>query len=278
MTTTERTKLLHEATVVRRTDFGNGYFELFFDAPKLAQNMRAGQFLNIRVSDELFPLLRRPFSSFDILKDSRGSVVGLSILGHVVGQGTRMLAAMNEGDKVNINGPLGHGFELPENPASQVIMVGGGIGLAPMLHLTRQWSSGEEKRDLMLLAGGRSKRDLTFMKRFNNAGAEVLMATEDGTVGVKGRVTVLLEAELQALKGKPAMVVTCGPWAMMKAVAEMCEQFEVESFASLESIMACGYGVCNGCVAQVKADNEQGFRYAKTCKEGTVMSSKELIW
>ncbi|MDC1141891.1 dihydroorotate dehydrogenase electron transfer subunit [Planctomycetota bacterium] len=278
MTTADRTQLLHNAIVTRRTDFGHGYFEVFFDAPELAQNMHAGQFLNIRVRDELFPLLRRPFSSFDILKDSRGHITGLSILGHVVGQGTRMLAAMNEGEKVSIHGPLGHGFELPENPATQVIMVGGGIGLAPMLHLTRQWSAGESKRDLMLLAGGRSKRDLAFMTRFKDSGAQVLMATEDGTVGVKGRVTVILEAELQALKGKPAMVVTCGPWAMMKAVAEMCEQYEVESFASLESVMACGYGVCNGCVAQVKADNEHGFRYAKTCKEGTVMSCDQLIW
>ena len=278
MTTVQRKQFLHEATVVKRKDFGHGYFEIFFDAPELARDMKAGQFLNIRVRDELSPLLRRPFSNFDILKDSRGKVVGLSILGHVVGQGTRMLAAMSEGDKVNINGPLGHGFELPENPDTLVIMVGGGIGLAPMLHLIRQWSSGEDKRDLLLLAGGRSKRDLAFMPRFNNAGAEVMLATEDGSAGIKGRVIVALEAELQALKGRPAMVVTCGPMPMMKAVAEMSERFEIESFASLEAIMACGYGVCNGCVTKVKADVKQGFRYAKTCKEGTVMASKDLVW
>ncbi|MCF6228224.1 MAG: dihydroorotate dehydrogenase electron transfer subunit [Planctomycetes bacterium] len=278
MSTAQRKQLLHEATVVKRKDFGHGYFEIFFDTPELAREMKAGQFLNIRVRDELSPLLRRPFSSFDVLKDSRGRVVGLSILGHVVGQGTRILAAMSEGDKVNINGPLGHGFELPENPDTLVIMVGGGIGLAPMLHLTRQWSSGEDKRDLLLLAGGRGKRDLAFMPRFSNAGAEVMLATEDGSAGIKGRVTVALEAELQALKGRPAMIVTCGPMPMMKAVAEMSDRFEIESFASLEAIMACGYGVCNGCVTKVKADNEQGFRYAKTCIEGTVMASKDLLW
>lgn len=278
MTIAERTQLLHQATVASRTDFGHGYFELCLDAPGLGQQMRAGQFLNIRVRGENFPLLRRPFSSFDILKDIRGKVTGLSILGHIVGQGTRLLSAMNTGDVISINGPLGHGFELPEDPSTQVIMVGGGIGLAPMLHLTRQWSTGEDKRDLMLLAGGRSQRDLAFMKRFNNAGAEVMLATEDGSAGIKGRVTLLLEAELKALKGKPAMVLTCGPLAMMAAVAKMCEDFEVSSFASLESIMACGYGVCNGCVTKVKADNEHGFRYAKTCKEGTVMDTSKLIW
>ena len=85
-------------------------------------------------------------------------------------------------------------------------------------------------------------------------------------------------AELAALKGKPAMVLTCGPWAMMDAVAQICIQAGVPSYASLESIMACGYGVCNGCVARVKADTDEGFRYAKTCVEGTVMDCSKLIW
>lgn len=274
----ERTKLLHDVLVTKRTDFGHGYFELFLEAPELARSMQAGQFFNIRVRNELFPLLRRPFSSFDLLKDARGKPVGVSILGHVVGQGTRMLAAMNPGDRIHINGPLGHPFEPPENPDTRIIMVGGGIGLAPFLHTVRQWGGGENKRELVLLAGGRSQRDLAFMKRFANSGASILMASEDGSVGVKGRVTVLLEAELKALKGRPAMVFTCGPWAMMDAVAQISIAAGIPSFASLESIMACGYGVCNGCVARVKDASEAGFRYAKTCVEGTVMDCSTLVW
>ena len=281
MAVAERPPLLHVATVTRRTDFGHGYFELFLDCPELARRLGAGQFVNVRVREGLWPLLRRPFSSFDLLRDARGRPTGVSLLGHTVGLGTGLMARMEPGARVHLNGPLGHPFEPPADPATRVIMVGGGIGLAPFLHLLRQWSTDSAQksgRGLALLAGGRSQRDLTFMKRFANLGADVLLATEDGSAGVKGRVTVLLEAELKSLKGRPAMIYTCGPWAMMAAVAEMAARGGVPAFASLESVMACGFGVCNGCVAQVKAPGEPGFRYARTCVEGTVMDCAHLIW
>lgn len=274
----ERPKLMHEAAVARRLDFGQGYFELVLECPELAQAMQAGQFINLRVRNELYPLLRRPFSSFDWLADSRGKARGISLLAHVVGQGTRLMSRLEAGQKVSINGPLGKAFEPPQDPAARVIMVGGGIGLAPFMHLVRQWGRLGHKHELVLLAGARSQRDFVFMKRFAETGVETLLATEDGSVGVKGKVTLLLEAELQALKGRPAMVLTCGPWRMMEAVSSMCAAQAVPCFASLERVMGCGFGVCNGCVAKVKTDEVPGYRYAKTCVEGTVMEGASLIW
>lgn len=274
----ERAKLLHDCTVTKVTDFGQGYFELFLECPELAANLKAGQFINVRVRNELFPLLRRPFSSFDWLADSRGRASGISILGHVVGQVTALMAKLAPGSKVSLNGPLGKPFEPPADESARVILVGGGIGLAPFLHVARQWPRLGHKHELVLLAGARSKKDFVFMKRFAETGIETLLATEDGTTGVKGKVTVLLEAELKALKGKPAMVFCCGPWRMMQAVSELSAQFQTPCYASLERIMGCGYGVCNGCVAKVKCGDEPGFRYAKTCVEGTVMDGAALVW
>ncbi len=270
----ERPKLLHQATLQKRTDFGHGYFELLLHCPDLAAGMRAGQFVNLKVRDDLLPLLRRPFSSFDHITDARGRPTGISILGHVVGQGTALMSRMVQGQVLSLHGPLGAGFEPPADETARVIMVGGGIGIAPFLHLARQWKG----RDLVLLAGGRSARDLVFMTRFADTGCESLLATEDGAAGVKGRVTVLLEAEIKALKDKPAMVLTCGPMPMMAAVARLCAAAQLPCFASLERVMGCGYGVCNGCVVEVQAAGDAGFRYAKTCVEGTVMDASQIQW
>lgn len=273
----ERAKLLHDCIVTKVADFGLGYFELILECPELAVQLKAGQFINVRVREELYPLLRRPFSSFDWIADARGRATGISILGHVVGQGTALMAKFAPGSKVSINGPLGKPFEPPAEPATRVILVGGGIGLAPFLHVARQWPRLGHKHELALLAGARAKRDFVFMKRFAETGIETMLATEDGSAGVKGKVTVLLEAELKSLKG-PAMVFTCGPWRMMQAVSDMSAQFKVPCYASLERTMGCGYGVCNGCVAKVKCSDEPGYRYAKTCVEGTVMDGASLIW
>jgi dihydroorotate dehydrogenase electron transfer subunit len=105
-----------------------------------------------------------------------------------------------------------------------------------------------------------------------------MTATEDGTLGVKGRVTALLEAEIAALKGRPAVVYTCGPWRMMEAVSRLAQGAGLACFASLERVMGCGYGVCNGCVARVVSEGPTAFRYAKTCVEGTVMDASTLLW
>ena len=282
-------QLIHEATVTRQVNWGHGYFVVEFDCPELARTIGVGQFVNVRVRNEFTPLLRRPFSVFDVLTDARGQPTGISLLYHVVGAGTRLMSKYQAGERVNITGPLG--LEYPDPPQDHaVVMVGGGIGLAPFLLQSKRWPARERaagtSREYVLIAGGRSERDLRYLKLFEPAvkqGLNLLVSTDDGSLGIKGRVTVPLRAELEARakSGKPCFVYCCGPDPMMHAVADLCAEFKVPGISSLESVMACGYGVCNGCVCKVKdagSPDGSGFKYVKTCLKGPAFDMAQLVW
>ena len=277
-------QLLHDAVVTRQTDYGAGYYVMELECPELAQTIDSGQFVNLRCRNEWTPLLRRPFSVFDVLTDASGKATGITLLYHTVGAGTRLMAKAQKGDILSLNGPLGKPFQPPANPDAAVIMVGGGIGIAPFLLQSRRFMQREPKREYGFIAGGRSERDLRYMKLFTplvKAGLSLMLTTDDGTVGLKGLVTLPLRGELaaRAKKGLPTHVYCCGPTRMMQAVGDVCAEFNVPCAASLESVMACGYGVCNGCVARVKdAAATNGFKYVKTCVNGTIFDAATLIW
>lgn len=277
-------KLLHDAVVTGQDDYGHGYYVLALQCPELARDIDVGQFVNLRVRGEYAPLLRRPFSVFDVLTDARGEPTGITLLYHTVGVGTRLMAAYKTGDTVSLNGPLGKPYPLPQDSDASVIMVGGGIGLAPFLLQARRFMAKEPKREYVLIAGGRGERDLRYMKLFAplvKQGLNLLLCTEDGTAGIKGRVTDPLRRELEVRSAKklPSLVYHCGPTPMMAAVASLCGEFDTPNIASLESVMACGYGVCNGCVARVSdASASGGFRYVKTCLEGPALDGAKLMW
>jgi len=277
-------KLIHEATVTAQTDYGHGYYVVELACPELAAAIDVGQFVNVRVRGELAPLLRRPFSVFEVFRDAKGEATGLSLLYHVVGAGTRLMSKWQPGVKVSITGPLGQTFPKPAGKNTPVIMVGGGIGLAPFLLQAEKWMSQDKERPMVLIAGGRSSRDLKYMSVFGRLGKQglnLMICTEDGSMGVRGRVTLPLEGELSALskRGERAQVYACGPTPMMAAVSEMCKGFEMPCIVSLESVMACGYGVCNGCVSPVKdATSERGFKYVKTCTYGPAFDGSMLVW
>lgn len=277
-------QLIHEATVTGQTDYGHGYFVVELNCPALAAAIGVGQFVNVRVRGEFTPLLRRPFSVFEVLRDGKGVPTGISLLYHVVGAGTRLMSKWQPGVKASITGPLGQEFPKPASADTPVIMVGGGIGLAPFLLQAERWIQAWPQRPTVLIAGGRSDRDLKYMSRFGASvrrGLNLMICTEDGSMGIKGRVTLPLEGELQALakRGEAAQVYACGPTVMMAAVSEMCARFEMPCIVSLESVMACGYGVCNGCVSPVKdAASPAGFKYVKTCTYGPAFDGATLVW
>jgi dihydroorotate dehydrogenase electron transfer subunit len=220
---------------------------------------------------ENFPFLPRPFSVYDARQAEWDFLV------KKVGTGTTALADAKVGDSIFVAGPVGIGITaLPAD--RRAIAVAGGVGIAPFLLLYRRWLEGRVTlgaQKPLLLFGGRTRDMLYDLERFTELPIEVRCSTDDGSFGVKGRVTVLLE---QALAEGPADVLCCGPDPMMEAVAAVCAKHATPCRLSLETFMACGYGVCNACAVPVKdARYPRGFRYDRCCVDGPVFDASTLV-
>lgn len=250
--------------VTANETLGGGHFHLSL-APRIKPPAVApGQFVMIRCGNLLDPFLRRPMSVADFAPD--GSRIGLVI--KETGKGTRILSALSPGAKMDVVGPFGTGFAIPEG-ARKVWMVAGGTGVAPFLGLTENTKRADN--GYTLLMGAKTAGQLLYVSRFREGGVNVITATEDGLDGVKGFVTSALIAELE--KGaRPDVIFTCGPAPMMRAVAGIAEDAGVVCHASLESYMACGFGACLGCVVK-KRGVEQ---YVTVCRTGPVFNARDI--
>lgn len=251
------------AWVVSREALGGEYFRLRL-RPARPFPAVPGQFAMVKVGEGIEPLLRRPFSLHRVAPSGAGE---FEILFRVVGGGTRRLAAVHVGERLDVLAPLGRGFRLQgERP----LLVGGGVGVAPLLFLAETLLAGGVTPKLLL--GGRSDRDLLCHDDFGCLAVPYALATEDGSAGEAGLVTRLLERELR--DGAPgAAVYACGPTPMLGAVAALCARHGVPCQVSLEAHMACGMGACLGCVVPGSRET-----YVRVCKEGPVFDAGELDW
>lgn len=223
--------------------------------------MLPGQFAEIRVDNSPSTFLRRPISINYVDREKNE----VWFLVQLVGDGTRKLATLEKGDLLNVVLPLGNGFSMPQTPEEKVLLVGGGVGTAPMLYLGESLLKRGCKPSFLL--GARSKNDLLQLEQFTSLG-EVYVTTEDGSMGEKGYVTMH-----SVLKDhKFDMIYTCGPKPMMVAVAKYAKESDTECEVSLENTMACGVGACLCCV--VKTDEG----HVCVCKEGPVFNIKKLLW
>lgn len=223
--------------------------------------MLPGQFVEVRVDGSPSTFLRRPISINNVDRELNE----LHLLVACIGDGTRKLSTLNEGDVLNLVLPLGNGFTLPASPERKHLLVGGGVGVAPLLYLGRKIR--EMGGEPTFLLGARSAKDLLMMDDFKAVG-RVFVTTEDGSEGEKGFVTQhsLLQNETFD------MISTCGPKPMMKAVAAFADKMNVNCEVSLENKMACGVGACLCCVE----DTLDG--HVCVCKEGPVINIKKLKW
>lgn len=262
------------AAVIANTRLSVDYNVIALAAPEIARRAAPGQFVMVKPGAGFDPLLRRPFSIFEILRDDRGGVTGLSLLNKRVGVGTALLYDARPGDRISCLGPLGRPF-VPVAPPHDAWMIAGGVGLAPFATLAEALAA--RGTSTTLFYGGRSTTDLYHEAFFERLGVRLVLTTEDGTRGERGRVTAPLERTLAARPAGQALTMyACGPTPMMRAVARLGAAAGLPTFVSLEPVMGCGMGGCYSCVVQVRRGS--GAHFVRSCLEGPVFDAAAVVW
>ena len=234
------------------------YFKLIFRSKKLSQKVFPGQFLNIQLTDSLDPFLRRPFSYYRVTGDR------IEVLYEILGRGTAFLATRKKGDRLRIHGPLGKAFRTVLPKHKKRVLISGGVGVPPLVFLAELFAG------KYILIGTKSRAEVLPRKELSRVKAKVLYSTNDGSYGVKGFVTTLLEQILKNEKPENLFIQTCGPNVMMQAVMKIAAREGIEGEASVDKTMACGVGACLGCMVMTT----EGWR--PSCTEGPVVSFDKL--
>lgn len=282
------------APIVALENVAPRHFLLTLQAPSIASEARAGQFVHVLARDSGLPdpFLRRAFS----LMAARPDQQEIDILFRVEGAGTAQIAKKRVGETLDIIGPLGRPFDIGVFHVKQQedfepltpVLVGGGVGVPPLIFLGETLKAA--RLEPLMLLGARSVDEVLGTSRLNELQIETRIATDDGSAGQGGRVTELLETALQAQPR--AVIYACGPWPMLRAVAALAARFSVACQVSLEENMPCGIGVCNGCVVAMKntggADEDgqkssplEGAdygRYQRICVKGPALWASEVDW
>lgn len=264
-----------DATVIANARLSSEYSVLSLAAPEIGARTQPGQFVMVKPVGVTDPLLRRPFSVFEVLRNAQGVVTGITILNKRAGRSTRRLYDLAVGDVVSCLGPLGQPFKAVSAPA-RAWLVAGGVGLAPFATLAETLA--QHKTETTLFYGARTGEELFYLEFFERLGVSLVLTTENGARGTKGWVTVPLEAALQALgAGDRAMIYACGPEPMLQAVATLATRYHQPSQISVERVMGCGLGGCYSCVVPVK-HGDQHASLVRSCLSGPVFDGAELVW
>ncbi len=261
-----------EAAVVENLRFPNHNCILTVEAPEIACSTRPGQFVmaaEVGANSLPYPLLKRALAVYDTVSEA-GAPKWIRLLLKTVGEGTRRIASMRRDDRFSMIGPLGNGFDLNALAGKRVILAAGGTGIASVLLPARYLK--ERGQQVRLVYGGRSRDDLVGLGDFESCSTPVTVATEDGSLGMRGRVTDALEPILERESSSDLHLIACGPNPMMEAVSRMANGRGLPCQISVEAKMACGFGVCLGCTVQTT----HGFRLA--CTQGPVFSASEFVW
>jgi dihydroorotate dehydrogenase electron transfer subunit len=263
------------AEVIANTPLSDDYNVLTLAAPAIAVSAAAGQFVMVKAAAGHDPLLRRPFSVFELLRDATGTPTGFSLLNKRIGVSTNLLYSARSGQRIACLGPLGRPFTLVD-AGTEAWMVAGGVGLAPFATL----AEGLVARGVQttLFYGARRASELFCLEMFQNLGVKLVLATEDGTRGERGRIVVPLDRELAARSaGGPLMLYACGPEGMLAATARTAAKYARPCQVSVERVMGCGLGGCYSCVVPMR--NDAGtFHHVRACLAGPVLAADQILW
>lgn len=258
-----KNKKKEEAKVLSQTMIAPDIYDMWLKTD-LAESAKAGQFIGVYPKDKS-TLLPRPISICEIDKQR----CALRIVYRIAGKGTKEFSSYREGDETEILGVLGNGFPLEEGKGKRVVLMGGGIGIPPMLELAKELKAAGE--NVMVIAGYRDNH--LFLKADLERYAGVYIATEDGSAGIKGNVlTVAEEKNIQA-----DVIMACGPMAMLRAIKSFAKEKKIKAYISLEERMACGVGACLGCVCKTKEkDPHSHVNNARICTDGPVFAAEDV--
>ena len=261
-----------EARVIQNARLSPDYNVITLAAPEIAAATRPGQFVMVRPGHRSDPLLRRPFSVFEIIR-SGGHIEGLSLLSKRIGVTTRLLFDAVYGDVISCLGPLGRPFETVAPPA-EAWMVAGGVGLAPFATLTEALQ--ERGTRTTLFYGARTGAELFYVDWFASRGVTVVLSTEDGSAGERGRITAPLDQALRETSGE-IVIYACGPEKMLEAVSRVASAHKRPAQVSVERVMGCGMGGCYSCVIPIREPGGSQ-HYVRSCLAGPVFAAADIVW
>ena len=255
------------AELVKKEELKPDIFKFSVKAPSIVEKSKPGNFVEIRVSDQVEPFLRRPISIYNL--DRENGI--LEFIFQVKGKGTKILAQKEIRSKIDIIGPIGYGTFQYEN-YKNIAIIGGGIGVFPLYELAK--CAKEADKNVNIYLGFRSKDFVVLEEEFKNVANQFILTTDDGSYAKKGFAINYLEKDIEA--GKIDSIYACGPLPMLKSIQKLAMEKGIPCQISLEEKMACGLGVCLGCAVKTAKSSKESPEYWHVCKAGPVFNAKDV--
>ena len=256
-----------QAKLVEKKEIKENIYHFNVKADEIVNTAKPGHFIEIRVSDNIEPFLRRPISIYNLNKEEGI----LEFIFQVKGKGTDILSQKNVGEKIDILGPLGSGT-FKYDKFQNIAVIGGGIGVFPLYELCKEAKA--DNRNVSTYLGFRSKDFVLLEEEFANVSDKLTITTDDGSYANKGFAINFLEKDIE--DGKVDCIYACGPLPMLRAVRELAIKKDIPCQISLEERMGCGLGVCLGCAVKTARSTKESPEYWHVCKGGPVFSAKEV--